>query len=209
MTELTPEEENILFYHELGTATTQWATVELTLLWVWQACLSTKVNDKNEELLAHSFFAVENFRSKLQLVDRAFKTKFGKSHHAVDWKRLVERLRTASTARNHLAHYPDSVYREAKAGRRWALVPRWIKLPKKSAKSPPIESLCLLDIHRERLNFFALTIALQNFSFLLRGHEGPVPKALEQVDRLPTIQSLRNQMRGYIGLPLLPSRKKR
>ena len=113
-------EEQIAFYSELGRAITQWAHVEHALMWISFACF-----DKNDSTtLPAGFFAIENFRTKVQFADSVVTARFGKTKHMADWTALVDRMSTVSQARNRLAHYwmlgdPDN-----QAGRRYMLLPR-------------------------------------------------------------------------------------
>jgi hypothetical protein len=61
------DEEATEFYAQLGRCIAVWATVESYILFLLQACLVKA----DIEAVAASFYAVENFRSKLGMVDSA------------------------------------------------------------------------------------------------------------------------------------------
>ncbi|MCH7889619.1 MAG: hypothetical protein IIA00_10140 [Proteobacteria bacterium] len=197
-------EEQIAFYSELGRAITQWAHVEHALMWIALACF----NKDDYATLPTGFFAIENFRTKVQFADSVVAARFGKTKHMADWTALVDRMGNQSKARNRLAHYwmlgdPDN-----RAGRRYMLLPRreplGTKLSTRHQKYP--SAICLRDIARHRLEFFALTVSLENFYFRLSGRKEPFPKSLEQPKNPPTIARIRREIDAYASRPPRPSR---
>jgi hypothetical protein len=210
-------EEEVLFYHEIGLTLSQWAYAENQLLQVLCVCLS-KVSER--KMLAASFLSIENFRSKLAFCDSMISVKFSDSPHLAYWNQLSKKLHAASAKRNKIAHHMSVMYVEGDIGRRFALIP-WLDgdrspaTPQPSAPAnggklkPPTDSLCLREIAGIRLEFYELTKALANLCQLLAMHVEPFPGSPEPINDLPSIQSLRNQMRAALGVPLAPSRKKR
>jgi hypothetical protein len=130
---MTPAEESVIFYYELGLAITQWAHVEDALLNIFGAC---HIGHYHRGTLSTTFYSIENFRSKLQVVDNVFCLKFRDTPHFAVWIDLFEKLRSASAERNWLAHYTALVYPTAKAGRRFGLLPKLAKSRGKPSKRP-------------------------------------------------------------------------
>ena len=63
---ITADEEGLWFYYQLGRAITSWAHVEQALCWIG-CCSFAKANQMQ---FVVTFFSIENFRSKLQVVDQ-------------------------------------------------------------------------------------------------------------------------------------------
>lgn len=208
MTDTTPitnGEEMVLFYQELGLAITAWANVEYALILVASNCFSSN----EEENVSMVFLSIENFRSKLQVVDKLVSENFREPQHKKRWKLLFDRTQTASANRNALAHMWLRIFPDNAAGRRYALVPKFpepIKLRKGPVKPPP-GSLCVRDIVSIRYEFHALIVALQNFSCEIEGMKGPFPESDEQPQSPPTTQTLARRNHAILGHPVPPSKR--
>ena len=82
---MTPGEEHLAFYHEIGLTIAQWAHIENSLFLIAAAC----VNKRNTKGIASGFFSIENFRSKLAFVDALVKTKTSISpRRLAEWQAL-------------------------------------------------------------------------------------------------------------------------
>jgi len=208
---MSPSEEHIAFYYELGFAITQWAHIEHHLCLIATACFERK----DAKLVGLGFFSIENFRSKLQFIHRIFRQKFEGTNHINDWLILHDRINTWSAKRNHLAHYTAHGYMMNRPGRRYALIP-WISTGKQSRltrRNPnlaivPPEALFVRDIIAIRFEFFAITVSLRNFLCRLNGEPEIFPKSSEQPSCPPTIHTIRDQIHVALGHRLGPSRKK-
>lgn len=206
---MTPEEEHVCFFYELGMATTEWAFVERALLQV----ITAGMPEPEQRATTAGYFAIENFRSKLAFTDSIIQVKFAHNKAWLQtWAGLVQRATVCSTSRNKLAHYSSVIFQHDlnQPGRRIALV-QWIGLERQSwagtfKGKPPPGSLCLRDIVLIELEFSALMIALTNFSSLIVGEPEPLPKSHEQPKGPPTIRVLANHIRELLGLPPKPSR---
>ena len=192
---MSPADEQRCFYVEVGFSITQWAHVEDSLRHAMLACFPP--NQHNA--LSLGFFSIENFRSKLEFVDKVVGRVLTGSEHSAPWKKLVDRARSASVNRNKLAHMKVTIYPDAGPGRRYALEPWIVKkedIQRTRGLKPLPGALCLRDIVRTRHEFFALTISLVNFSSRLRGEPEPHPKSSEQASIPPTLESIRREVLG-------------
>jgi hypothetical protein len=196
---MTPYEESIAFYYELGLAIAAWANVERSLLWIVTACF-TKHNHVQASL---AFLSIENFRSKMLAADHLFTTKFSKNAaHINSWQQLYHKLQKLSSLRNHLVHYHAMGYAVAAPGRRYALIPTLSKnsgfvqkIPK-----PPSGSLCLRDIVDARNQFNALAHGLEFLVYRVKKHKTRLPASLAQAAKPPTMAQLTRQIRSILGL---------
>lgn len=178
------EEEFVTFYHELGAAISIWANVEHAVL---QVALSV-IADDFHIALSKGYFSIENFRSKIEFIDKIMSDVLDQSDTLPKWEALADRTRAASALRNKLAHRMVITSQESKAGRRLVLSPWIYETPKfKTAKpAPPPGSLGLRDVVKARFEFYSLSLALMNFSSLLRNNPAQYPASDEQPMHLPT-----------------------
>lgn len=201
---MTLGEKHFAFYEAYALAVTQWAMVERTLLEVLVAC----VRAEDIEMVGHGFFSVENFRSKLSLVDAMLRQKVTSKVDLADWKRLDERIRSASSLRNRLVHGRVKIYQQQPAGRRYAIEP-WIDqgkgLKRRPGKPPPV-AWYVRDLVGISHKFQALISSLKNFASRLRGQKEQLPKSSEQPTRPPTLAVLRRRIHEILGAPPSPSR---
>lgn len=192
---ISVNEEGFWFYYKLGRAITSWAHVEQALCWV--GCCSFAEDDQMQFIV--TFFSIENFRSKLQVVDRLVAHKFGQ--HARVWEQLRTDTERLSKIRNHLAHYPVMNYGNEIPGQRIALLPRFGKPSKFKQKlpKPPSGSLTLRDVVHAEKRFTALIFALEAFQHTLLGKESIFPGSATQAGDVPTLASIAKQMRAITG----------
>lgn len=193
-----------VFHFEHSVAITQWAALEQSLFRVVAKCF----NEGDINVLALGFVSIENFRSKLQFADRTIMRKHINTQHGADWKSLYNRLKSSSTQRNNLVHYPQMAYPHNTAGRRYALIP-WVNEKHQNRAIPPKGSLCIKEIIKVRYEFFAINLSLANFGCRLSGIKEQFPKSSEQAMHPPTILQLKNQMHELLGHPQKSSREKR
>ncbi len=204
---MNSQEEWVAFYFELGLAISQWAEVESDLGYLVTSC----VIEKERHALRLGFFAIENFRSKLQFAESLVCEKFRNNPNVKDWPPLNAKLSACSKKRNNLVHRRVIHFPDNKAGRRVALI-RWPKLDldqnKPILRKLPQNALCIRDVNEYRLSFAAADACTLNFAARLLGHPEPLPKFAEQPARPMTIRSLNVQIHEGLGHPLKPSRKK-
>ena len=199
---MTGYEESIAFYHELGVAVSAWANVERALVWIVTSCFS----EQDQESSALMFLSIENFRSKTQVADNLFRTKFDGTAHIESWNELSQRTERLSQLRNHLVHYHTMGYSDGKPGRRLALIPTLSRKPKFRQKlpKPPSGSLCLRDIVSARLQFTALAFGLEFLVHRVNQQKTLLPASLAQADDAPSMAKLTHQIRTMLSQPLSP-----
>ena len=201
---MTPAEEHVIFYRELGLAMAQWSQVERALYLLASLCFSP--NDRH--IFGMGFVGIEGFRSKLQFTDKAVTRTIAGRKIAAEWPDLFERVSTQSGMRNKLAHNQIRQFLSANEGRRWAVSP-WYA-PKGTDKTKPAPgSLCVIEIIKVRLEFAALTIALRNFAARACKLQEPFPKSDERPPDPPTIHQITRQIHEELGHPQKSSREKR
>jgi hypothetical protein len=92
------------FYSQFGYAIACWASVEISLLYVFQACFE----GADIKVAAAGFYAIENFRSKLGTVDAMLTVAINDKPIFNAWSGkggLHQRLIGANKIRNKLAHF--------------------------------------------------------------------------------------------------------
>ena len=89
------------FFEELGRTISRWALVEWSLCHIF--CHSLGLTLESYSAPA-AFFAVINFRSKLDMVHAALRIQIADAEMLAEWTTLHKRLMTLSKARNKLAH---------------------------------------------------------------------------------------------------------
>lgn len=187
---LTPTEEHIAFYHEIGLAITQWSHIEHSL---YQLAIHAFGSDQGNTL-AGGFFSIENFRSKLAFVERTFAGIPSAKQHEQEWFAIRENVRSLSSRRNVLAHSRVIIYPNAKPGRRYAIVPLFFDKPKKKSKdqTPPPGSLCVRDICLIRARFFQAMMQLSSLEARISGVEDVFAESAQREPKAQTLAQLRH-----------------
>jgi hypothetical protein len=191
---LTVNEEGVWFYYQLGLAITSWAHVEQSLYCVGSCCF----NEDDQSQFVVTFFSIENFRSKLQVVDRLIKQNY--KSHVKNWEPLALDLERLSKIRNHLAHYPVMNYGNDVPGKRIALLPRFGQPSKfkQATPKPPSGSIGLRDIVHARQRFVALAFGLEFFYDKLVGRLSHIPASAAQAKSAPSLEDIARQMRAIL-----------
>lgn len=185
----TQSEEMTAFYAALGHALTQWAHVEYYLANVYAAVL-----DRDYKIAGAAFYAVENFRSKLQMVDSVVRSAVANPDLLADWTGsqttlgLQDRIKTASRVRNNLAHFTVLAEPHKKAGKRWHLRPN-IYDPMTPRMDPynPQGGYYARDLEKIPALFGPLAMALMNYSNklvgakLVAGFDAQVPRQTKRI----------------------------
>lgn len=192
---MTPAEEQLAFYYEVGRSITQWAHVEFALA----SMIAGGPDQVHGHMLVAGLFSIENFRSKLQYVDTMMSARALGPQDAETWRALRERCGTRSAMRNTLAHSWVLTDPDGKPGRRCKLMPM-------SSTGKERQPICLRDVAKLRSEFFALTTAIDNFSCRVRGLAEPFPEHLEQPQRPPTLAAIRREIHAAAGPPPRPLR---
>jgi hypothetical protein len=155
----------------IGTAITSWAHLETEMM----KALVIFIKAENQMSLAAAFFAVENFRSKLGMLNAAATLSLSGNPELANWKSLTRRIEKLSVKRNHIAHYQILHFVHNEAGKRVILRPNiW------NPSGPPIEGTFpevgyrLIDLQNMQRDFSAVNTTLRNFNARLLGQE-PLP----------------------------------
>jgi hypothetical protein len=204
---MSPDEEHVSFYYEIGLAVTFWALVERAVLKVAQACTAPH----QAPAILQAFYAIENFRSKLAFTDALVQSKTSNKNLLKQWGELNAACKQAAAKRNILAHRHAVPFRHQKNPRPgrihslvdWAELAAWDGIP---TGKPPPGSLFVRDISRFSQEFVALTDRILVFEHALRGKPRPTLELYELPPRPPTTRDLKNRIRARLGLPLKPSR---
>lgn len=201
------QEEEVLFFVEVGWALRQWAAVEGQL----RALISMSVHPTDGPAIAEGFMSIENFRSKLKFCNQIVRRRFSDSDHIDLWVALHDRCAALSVTRNRLAHGQHILNSEGQPGRRWGIVDWSEQEPirvTKSGVSIISTALCLNNVVTARLHFRRLTGELASLQQQLRGRPalppeffGPEPDRNHIRDLLPRIQQA-------LGIQQEPSAKR-
>ena len=192
-------EERQIFYYELGLAMTQWAHVEHAFQHAYTSSFK-----KFDMAIAMTFYAVENFRSKLSVADTAFHLNLTSAMYE-EWETLHQKLRKRSTVRNQFAHRYVKNRPENKPGRRILLMPNNLKpLPKDNYSEN--RAYAVRDLALYRYAFYGLSNQLLNFADRIYGSAAPFAVPHGPLERPPTLDSLLDQMHGELEPPHRPSR---
>jgi hypothetical protein len=195
-------EERAIFYYELGLAITQWAHVEHALGYVYGE--NFKAYDHH---VVGSFYGVESFRSKQQVVEILLKRKIGETPHWKDWTdNISPALTVQAKARNQLAHRYILERPNNKSGRRYCLMSNNPLLDKPKKHQPDRGAIYVRDMTKTRYEFYWLSCGLFNFVARVQGKPEPFPVSFEPPRSPPPIQSLLAQMRAESQPPFRPLR---
>lgn len=175
------EQERAAFFHQMGDALSSWAGVETILFGLF----SRSFPRSEWAALYGAFIAVENFRSRLQMIDTIIREKYKEKIILERWAALSKRLATESKNRNYIAHRPTQQYLDGRVGRRFGLIDRAdtllpiyrrstavtkVELNSNPRKIPPPQgTLFIKDITRAKERWRALSINLMSLDLYLGG----------------------------------------
>jgi hypothetical protein len=209
---VTPDEERIAFYYELGLAISAWAGVEMKLC---EMCYAFVKDRRESSALFFGFFGIENFRSKVEFAQRLLTAAYHGDANAQRIPRVFEKLKQSSAKRNKLVHRRTWYYVLGKPGRRYVLEdwPKGFEPPPRNAKAgdivkPPSNAFGVREIIAIRLEFLALHAALERLNASLLRVPTPLPESAELPKHPPGIQSLARQIREALGRRPRSSRRR-
>jgi hypothetical protein len=119
----TPDEWN-QFYRNLGSALSQWQSVEHALFDVFH-----KVSKcPNRHVASAMFFAIMNFEGKVTMTNMGAQIALADTPFLSEWVKLFDRVQTNQTLRNHLAHFQinEDSSRNERAKYRLRLTPNFV-----------------------------------------------------------------------------------
>lgn len=108
---MTPLEEENAFFDAIGKSIHHWANVEHALGMVLCGALGRYDTCDEDGVILATFYAVDNFRSKLSMVDAALRARLDKHPLLEKWigvtgqKGLCDKVQKASLRRNKFVHF--------------------------------------------------------------------------------------------------------
>lgn len=209
---LSFKQERVIFYAQLGLAIGRWSRVEANLFQFMN--YSFKTNEQAK--LSIAYLSVENFRSKLQVVDRLVCEVHSKNKHFGEWQSLHKRLDTCSKLRNKIAHN-QIIQCTGNPGRRIGVAPNldaivpFFKAVERQEEirrsTAPKGTLFIRDIALCRMQFESLLddmVVAHSRLFHNSERQQEFPK---RADRPPTIAQMRKEIGDRFRLPRKASDK--
>lgn len=193
---MTPNEEHTAFYMAIGRSVTQWAHIENGLYHI----ASRIFGGDTTGALAFGFFSIENFRSKLAFVDRAYGTAIFFHEFEPEWIDLREHIKSLSSRRNEIAHGRVIIYPHNTPGRRYAIVPTFAPEPKRKTKlpKPPPGSHCIRDVDLIQRQFSRAAMWLDGLYYRIGGEEDPHGERVPQEPQPQTLASIVRQIHATL-----------
>lgn len=212
MPEITPAEEEIAYFHQLGLALSVWSNIEGQLLEAVLRCVpSSSEAELTRNSLAMGFVSMQGARNKILFAGAMVRRVLESANPAAvgEWNDIQEKLFAESGKRNDLAHYQSRPFpRNDVEGRRWALCP-WHHPKGINKDKPPPDSYCLLDLVTMEYSFMATSARLANFLARICSQREPFPKSYEQPADLPDLRQIARQIHAELGHPQKSSRERR
>jgi len=113
-------EEQLMLYHEHSKAIFQFTLLEGLLA----SLVTNWAEDEQGKILFNSFYGIENFRSKLEFLDRFMLNHIGdNAEHKKAWKFALDKCKAVAQERNKLAHWYMAFYSDERPGRRIVMIP--------------------------------------------------------------------------------------
>ena len=159
---MTLAEEAQLLFKGISNAISTWSGVEIHLSLVFSELLTGKPTDI---AAVRAFYAIENFRAKLQAVDAVASYRL----HGIlldKWKTIFTHLDTRSKKRNQIIHHEIKDNPSAKPGKRYELI-----RPMLSGKNDP--PMHVRQLQEAVESFADLQEELKNFINLLESSLQP------------------------------------
>jgi hypothetical protein len=186
---MTPNQENLAFFRELGGAIQQWQQVELALYEVVKACC-----DEDPRDIYHNFYSHRSFEARMNYADSLILPKLTDTPFSEDWQSLRKRIRNDAQQRNKIAHYLVLISPDKRPTRRFGLWPPQAKAPKADGITPEVLPasgvLGVKELWLRARRFSGGTILLRNFASRVQGQENrcfPNPQTPSQA---PTLAQL-------------------
>lgn len=165
--------EKTAFYNALGYAITQWAHVEYAVFLVFGTCLK----NVDREAASATFYAIENFRSKLQSVNNLVQLRIAGTELFETWSQkngLFQRIQGTQRIRNKLAHFTVITSLDRKPGWRVRLVPNYYNAMNPDPARPNAqEGFVLRDLKGMVRTFGSLGENLEAFAHNIFEHLTP------------------------------------
>lgn len=206
---ITPRQEQLAFYYELGLAITQWASVEWQLYKTTARIFTLTDDAEKHREFYKAYFSIENFRAKLKFSDTIISSAAQGRPFAEAWAKLEARIAGLAKIRNKLAHHSVMHYMNNPPGRNVALLSREaVVTPIRRGQKHQPGAIFVRDIVRYQNEFSALRVSLEHFSCRVHGWKLPQAESSEQPRNPQTIQQIVSHCRGAFEHPQKPSPRK-
>ena len=161
----TEELDNL--YRSIGFALAQWQFVEAALAKFYVFLLH------NDNGTAHlSFFAIENFRSKLRVADAAAQSAL-RGPLLLEWNRLHTKIDSHRQVRNNLAHFAVIVRGELEDEKHvYFLEPTWFDISNLGKERPKYH---FKDINSFGYNFHSTSRDIEALASRIASQQSPPP----------------------------------
>lgn len=151
---MTEEQEKRAFYQCLGEALSAWSSVESALCMLFSVLITGRPHVSR---LALVFYAIENFRSKQQVVNTLALQVITNKNWLARWESIHKHLPRRAARRNALAHHDVVLDPKGKSERRFGIVPpMWDPSTAIGLSSGKIKALHYKDIDQIRLEILEL-----------------------------------------------------
>lgn len=233
---VTLAEERISFSSLVGQSIFFWSNVEHSLLGLVTACLAgeqilAECHEKSEILsefyskmtgvegirtnvppylhpLAEAFFSIENFRSKLKFVEKAFYGAIQNPELRKEWDAVATSVQAASIKRNTFAHPLYREFRASRAGRRCVIIPSGLKpsTRKTKANTPPPGAIGLRELELTAQGFASTDWLIQRLTPLVVEERTGLKSPVSQLRPIapqprPLIRIVRQMLQGIEPQP--------
>jgi hypothetical protein len=190
---MTPNQENLAFFRELGGAIQQWQQVEQALYEVAKACCDEEPRD-----IYHNFYSHLGFKARMYYADSLISPKLIETALSEDWQSLRKRIRNDAQQRNKIAHHIVLISPDKRPGRRFGLWPPQAKAPKADGSTPEVLPdsgvLGVKELWLRARRFSAGTVLLRNFAFRVQRQEHRCFPNLQTPSQAPTLAQLAKEI---------------
>lgn len=192
-----PGEESIAFDLAIGRAISQWAFVEIGMA----AIVSFIYRDTDKKIVENSFKSIENFRSKMEFINKCIEFSDLPSAEKESWRALSNEISAISAKRNKIAHGRVWGFPAAPPGRRYAILPKYESTSKIQPRQgiPPNDSMCLKDVYRAMLEFSNLYVKEMSFYNRINNMENPFEILIKDKIQTPDLPDIVDEL--YAHLP--------
>lgn len=160
------EEEVEQFVYHMGRAIAVWQFVETELFYIYAMLMK----GANEHLISVTFFHIQSFNSKIQLVKACIKQVVNDESALVIWNKIDKELCKQTNVRNQIAHRPVSTtFSDEKIDMVSILAPSHLDVKKYDPNlyKQPGYGLLQSDLEKAETDFRNLAISLRGFRDLL------------------------------------------
>ncbi len=148
---MTLEEERLKVYETVGRAISNWGALEVVLAMLFSVLVSKQRVNPNALAV---FLSIENFRSKLQVIDAVFQQPGIDKKIKNNWDTALSHIKARQKKRNRLAHHDILIDYEAKEMHRVKVIPPFANPINRIKMDNGTERpLCLKDLQDANAEF--------------------------------------------------------